>query len=147
MCLILNGISSPNRIYPTVPIPTQSEKLNRTMHMIGQAIRYLLIQKCLRDVFPGQILSIVKKYIPNMIKHIVSSFGIFVLYITAFLLITSFPIITNYTPRCNYIFGVCLLFTILSLITLLLTPETRGKSIAELENLFIGKSIFIFNYE
>ena len=85
--------------------------------------------------------------IPFKIKHIVSSFGIFVLYITAFLLITSFPIITNYTPRCNYIFGVCLLFTILSLITLLLTPETRGKSIAELENLFIGKSIFIFNYE
>ena len=84
--------------------------------------------------------------IPLKIKHIVSSFGTFVLYITAFLLITSFPIITNHTPRCNYIFGVCLLFTILSLMTLLLTPETRGKSIAELENIFIGKSIFIFNY-
>ena len=85
--------------------------------------------------------------IPIKIKHIVSCFGTFTLYITAFLLITSFPIITNDNPRCNYIFGVCLLFTILSLITLMLTPETRGKSVAELENLFIGKSIFIFNYK
>ena len=85
--------------------------------------------------------------IPLKIKHIVSSFGTFVQYITAYLLITSFPIITNYTPIYNYIFGVSLLSTILSLITLLLTPETRGKSVAELENLFVGKSIFIFDYE
>ena len=68
MCLILSGISSPNRIYPTVPIPMPNEKLNRTMHMVGQAIRYLLIHKCLRDVVFGQITSIVKKYIPNMIN-------------------------------------------------------------------------------
>ena len=89
---------------------------------------------------------IMGELIPLKFKHIITCFGAFVLYTTTFLLVTTFPIITQEIPRCYYVFGICLLSAVLSMATLILTPETKGRSVAELEKLFIDKSIFICNY-
>ena len=80
--------------------------------------------------------------IPQKIKHIVSGLGTFVLFMTAFLIITFYPIITGAVPRSFFIFGLALFNSILCVLIATFTPESKGKSIGELERLFQENTIF-----
>ena len=82
------------------------------------------------------------EFIPLKIKHIISGFGTFLLFVTAFLIITLYPIITSNIPRSYFLFGLALFNTILIVLIGLFMPETKGKSIGELEKLFQERTIF-----
>ena len=83
--------------------------------------------------------------IPLKMKYLVSGIGTFSLFMTSFMLITMYPIITNYIPRSYFLFGLSCIFMIFCVVTFILTPETKGKSVAELENIFRGHTFFIIN--
>ena len=81
--------------------------------------------------------------IPLKMKYMVSGIGTFSLFMTSFVLITLYPVITVSISRSYFVVGMSCIFIILSMVTYILTPETKGKSAAELENLFKFKTVFI----
>ena len=83
--------------------------------------------------------------IPLNIKYVVSGIGTFCLFMTSFLLITLYPVITNSIPRSYFLLGLSFIFMTLCVLTFILTPETKGKSVAELEDIFKGKTFYIVN--
>ena len=83
--------------------------------------------------------------IPLQMKQMVSGIGTFSLFMTSFILVTLYPIITHSIPRSYFILCLSCIFMILCVVTFILTPETKGKSTAELEDNFKGNTFFIIN--
>ena len=81
--------------------------------------------------------------IPLKMKDIVSGLGTFLLFLSSFLLVTLYPVIIEYIPRSYVIVGLSCAFIIFCVVTYILTPETKGKSVAELENIFKGNIFFL----
>ena len=83
--------------------------------------------------------------IPLKMKYMVSGIGTFSLFMTSFVLITLYPVITVSISRSYFVVGMSGIFIILSMVTYILTPETKGKSAAELEDNFKGNTLFILD--
>ncbi|KAI6659028.1 Facilitated trehalose transporter Tret1 [Oopsacas minuta] len=80
--------------------------------------------------------------IPQKVKNIVSGFGTFILFMTAFLIVTFYPIITNQIPRAYFIYALAVFNIVLCILIATLTPESKGKSVGELEKLFQENTVF-----
>ena len=80
--------------------------------------------------------------IPQKVKPIVSGIATFSMFTTGFLIVTSYPIITNHVPRSYFLFGLAILNTLLCVLFCILTPESKRKSVVELEELFKENTIF-----
>ena len=80
--------------------------------------------------------------IPQKVKNIVSGIGTFILFMTAFLIVTFYPIITSQVPRAYFIYTLAVFNTVLCILIVTLTPESKGKSVGELERLFQENTVF-----
>ena len=80
--------------------------------------------------------------IPLKVKHIFTGAGITILFITGFLISTLYPIISARVPRSYFLFALALVNIVIGILVCLFVPETKGKSITELEKLFQGNTIF-----
>ena len=80
--------------------------------------------------------------IPQKVKQIVSGIGAFLLSISSFLLVTIYPIITIQVPRSYFLYVLAVINILLCVWICILTPESKGKSIMELEMLFQENTVF-----
>ena len=85
---------------------------------------------------------ILGELIPQRIKHIVSGFGTFLLFLTTFMVVTFYPIITSQIPRSYFIYALAGFNIVLCVLIISLTPETKGKSVGDLEKLFQENTVF-----
>ena len=75
-------------------------------------------------------------------KKIVTGIAIFILFMTSFLINTLYPIISTSVPRYTILFALVLLNSLLCIYLAIFTPETKGKSVEELESMFKKNTIF-----
>ena len=80
--------------------------------------------------------------IPQKVKPIVSGIGAFLLFISSFILVTIYPIITIQVPRLYFLYALAVIDLLICVLILILTPESKGKSIIELEMLFQENTVF-----
>ena len=136
-----------DQVYPQIILNSVSNSsivsLCESEYVISWPILNITFFSIIFSVGVGPIAFIVLgELIPHKIKHIVSGFGTFLLFMTAFIIVTLYPIITNAVPRSYFLFGLALFNVILCALIATFTPEFKGKSIGELERLFQENTIF-----
>ena len=85
---------------------------------------------------------LVGELIPQKVKHIVSGISAFLLFISSFILVTIYPIVTIQVPRSYFLYVLTVINLLFCVLIYLLTPESKGKSIVELEMLFQENTVF-----
>ena len=87
-------------------------------------------------------LILLGELIPQKVKPFVSGISTFSMFTTAFLIISFYPIITTHVPRSYFLFVLAVFNIMLCVLFCILIPESKRKSIVELEQLFQENTIF-----